>query len=46
MVGGLLQAKPDRTLIYVGRDFDAAPWYWRRVLLVAGLAHANGYGSD
>jgi hypothetical protein len=22
----------DRTLIYVGRDFDAAPWYWRHVL--------------
>lgn len=20
-----------RTLIYVGRDFDAAPWYWERV---------------
>ena len=22
----------DRTLIYVGRDFDAAPWYWEHVL--------------
>ena len=27
-----LTAKPDRTLIYVGRDFDAAPWYWEHVL--------------
>ena len=26
-----LDAKPDRTLIYVGRDFDAAPWYWKQV---------------
>ena len=26
-----LGAKPDRTLIYVGRDFDAAPWYWKQV---------------
>ncbi|MEE8452544.1 MAG: DUF4350 domain-containing protein [Thermoguttaceae bacterium] len=23
-----LYAKPNRTLIYVGRDFDAEPWYW------------------
>jgi hypothetical protein len=22
----------DRTLIYVGRDFDAEPWYWQHVL--------------
>jgi hypothetical protein len=22
----------DRTLIYVGRDFDAAPWYWEHIL--------------
>jgi hypothetical protein len=21
----------DRTLIYVGRDFDAAPWYWEHI---------------
>jgi hypothetical protein len=27
-----LSEKPDRTLIYVGRDFDAAPFYWRTVL--------------
>ena len=27
-----LSDKPDRTLIYVGRDFDAAPWYWAHVL--------------
>lgn len=26
-----LRAGPQRTLIYVGRDFDAAPWYWRKV---------------
>lgn len=24
--------RPGRTLIYVGRDFDAAPWYWKKVL--------------
>jgi hypothetical protein len=27
-----LEAKPDRTLIYVGRDFDAEIGYWERVL--------------
>ena len=27
-----LTDKPDRTLIYVGRDFDAEPWYWEHVL--------------
>jgi hypothetical protein len=27
-----LTAKSGRTLIYVGRDFDAAPWYWKHVL--------------
>ena len=26
-----LEEKPGRTLIYVGRDFDAAGWYWRRM---------------
>ena len=26
-----LRARPHRTLIYVGRDFDAAEWYWRKV---------------
>jgi len=26
-----LGAAPGRTLIYVGRDFDAAPWYWEQV---------------
>ena len=26
-----LRAKPHRSLIYVGRDFDAAPWYWRKI---------------
>lgn len=28
---------PDRTLIYVGRDFDAAIWYWEHVLPDAPL---------
>ncbi len=27
-----LKEEPERTLIYVGRDFDAAPWYWEHVL--------------
>jgi hypothetical protein len=27
-----LTDEPGRTLIYVGRDFDAAPWYWEHVL--------------
>lgn len=26
-----LRARPGRTLIYVGRHFDAAAWYWARV---------------
>jgi hypothetical protein len=26
-----LEARSDRTLIYVGRDFDAASWYWREI---------------
>jgi hypothetical protein len=26
-----LAARPNRTLIYVGRDFSAAPWYWRKM---------------
>jgi hypothetical protein len=26
-----LKAKPDRTLIYVGRHFDAEAWYWENV---------------
>jgi hypothetical protein len=26
-----LSARPHRTLIYVGRDFDAEPWYWGKV---------------
>ncbi len=27
-----LAEKPERTLVYVGRDFDAAMWYWQHVL--------------
>ncbi|MGO8690186.1 MAG: DUF4350 domain-containing protein [Thermoguttaceae bacterium] len=30
-----LSEAPGRTLIYVGRDFDAAPWYWEKVLPLA-----------
>ncbi|HBO43154.1 MAG TPA: hypothetical protein DD670_04310 [Planctomycetaceae bacterium] len=26
-----LEDEPGRTLIYVGRDFDAAPWYWEKI---------------
>jgi hypothetical protein len=26
-----LRAKADRALIYIGRDFDAAPIYWRKI---------------
>jgi hypothetical protein len=26
-----LKTKPDRTLIYIGRDFDGAPIYWRKI---------------
>jgi len=26
-----LDERPGRTLIYVGRDFDAVPWYWEEV---------------
>lgn len=30
-----LAEKPDRTLIYVGRDFDAEPAYWQKILPLA-----------
>lgn len=30
-----LSADPSRVLIYVGRDFDAAPLYWQRMLATA-----------
>ena len=30
-LGNWLIAGPDRTLIYVGRDFDAAPGYWKKI---------------
>ncbi len=30
-----LRDKPDRTLIFIGRDFDAAPIYWRKILAEA-----------
>jgi hypothetical protein len=31
-------AKPHRTLIYVGRDFDAVSWYWTKVRPTAPLS--------
>ncbi len=34
-----LNAAPRRTLIYVGRDFDAAPWYWRKIQTTAPAGH-------
>ncbi len=33
-----LQGKSGRTLIYIGRDFDAEPLYWRKAKLKAGTA--------
>ncbi len=33
-----LSAKPNRTLIYIGRDFDAAPLYWQKILPQAPAA--------
>jgi hypothetical protein len=30
-----LRDKEDRTLIYIGRDFDARPLYWRKILAKA-----------
>jgi hypothetical protein len=27
-----IRAEPGRTLVYIGRDYDAAPEYWRRML--------------
>jgi hypothetical protein len=36
-----LDAAPGRTLIYVGRDFDAAPWYWEKVLPLASGEQAK-----
>jgi len=33
-----LKAKPGRTLIYVGRHFDAEPWYWENVATAGASA--------
>jgi hypothetical protein len=33
-----LSERTGRTLIYVGRDFDAAPWYWEKVASKAPAA--------
>jgi len=32
---GWLAEEPERTLIYVGRDFDAAPRYWEKIRALA-----------
>ncbi|MGA2034932.1 MAG: hypothetical protein ABSG68_22005 [Thermoguttaceae bacterium] len=36
-----LNEKPNRTLIYVGRDFDAEPWYWEKVAPAAPAERSN-----
>lgn len=38
-----LSAAPHRTLIYVGRDFDAAPWYWATAAPLAQASQASEY---
>jgi hypothetical protein len=43
---GWLQAKPGRTLIYVGRDVDAGPVYWNKVLPGAPAAQAPLISSE
>ncbi len=41
-----LEDKPGRTLIYVGRDFDAAPWYWSEVLPSAPADQRSEFLSE
>ena len=36
-----LMARPNRSLVYVGRCFDAAPWYWEHVPLAGADATAR-----
>jgi hypothetical protein len=36
-----LHARSGRTLVYVGRDFDAAPWYWEKICPLAPAAQAD-----
>lgn len=38
-----LAARPGRTLVYVGRDFNALPEYWRRMTSIADAQHAAEY---
>ncbi len=40
-----LSERPPRTLIYVGRDFDAAGWYWEKVLAGAAPGQARQISS-
>jgi hypothetical protein len=41
-----LADQPGRTLIYVGRDFDAAPYYWKKVAPSATGAQASLAASE
>jgi len=44
-----LEAAPQRTLVYVGRDFDATPWYWKKVekaVPADQAAEIRGYAKD
>jgi hypothetical protein len=43
---GWMRAKPGRTLIYVGRDFDAGPDYWKKVAPGAPVAQATLIQSE
>lgn len=40
-----LDGAPGRTLIYVGRDFDAAPWYWATAAPLAPASQKLEYQS-
>ena len=41
MAGEMAACQRGRTLIYVGRDFDAAPWYWEKVLPLCSAEQAE-----
>jgi hypothetical protein len=41
-----LRDEPDRTLIYVGRDFDAASWYWAKVQAEAPREQAAAVAAE
>ena len=38
-----LSARPGRTLIYVGRDFDAAPLYWKKMMPLVSESQQEAY---